>query len=506
VLEQALNLGEWLNAFRRYASVILVFVAVGLCGGIVYTLAKPAMFTSKALVLLPLSPLNANGQSTRGIATQVQIAMSPGILNSAGAHVNPHLGYSVLQHRIAVSGLTSDLMQITAQGTTGRQAEQLANSVAATFVAYTTKAAASPPSVTAALRQESSQIQRQMSDLQQEISNTTASAASDGAGSAQAQGQLSLLANLEAQKQNASLQLDSVDSQIAQTELSEPAGGTGTVILDRATTILAPSPLRSVTFGFLGVLAGVLIGTLVALRAIRRDRRLRRRDDIAQVVGVPVVDSVTLRSRSESSDWIDLFVRWQPGVEDAWSTRKMLRRWADGPMVTDVTVIALAGDGPALALAPRLAASAAAIEIPVTFVDDTDHECASNLRRATTTLASESAPTRASLRVCSVNEAPKAPAIGLVVTAVVLDPHDPLWHATNQSNTTWLALSSGFATAEELARVSIAAADAGQRIEGIVVVNPDPGDSTTGRFPAQISDTGSRTPQRTIGTMKGAMR
>jgi hypothetical protein len=43
-----------------------------------------------------------------------------------------------------------------------------------------------------------------------------------------------------------------------------------------------------------------------------------------------------------------------------------------------------------------------------------------------------------------------------------------------------LAVSSGFATAESLARAALAASDAHSPFEGIVVVNPEPSDSTTG--------------------------
>jgi hypothetical protein len=46
-----------------------------------------------------------------------------------------------------------------------------------------------------------------------------------------------------------------------------------------------------------------------------------------------------------------------------------------------------------------------------------------------------------------------------------------------------LAVSSGFATSEALARVALAANDAGIPLAGVVVINPATDDSTTGSLP-----------------------
>jgi hypothetical protein len=46
---------------------------------------------------------------------------------------------------------------------------------------------------------------------------------------------------------------------------------------------------------------------------------------------------------------------------------------------------------------------------------------------------------------------------------------------------TVLVISSSFADREELARLAVAVTDAGRRIDGIIVADPDPADSTTGR-------------------------
>ena len=45
-----------------------------------------------------------------------------------------------------------------------------------------------------------------------------------------------------------------------------------------------------------------------------------------------------------------------------------------------------------------------------------------------------------------------------------------------------LSVSPNFLTADELAQLALAATNDGSVLEGVVVVNPDPADSTTGRW------------------------
>jgi hypothetical protein len=76
-----------------------------------------------------------------------------------------------------------------------------------------------------------------------------------------------------------------------------------------------------------------------------------------------------------------------------------------------------------------------------------------------------------------------APAVlgRLTITSVVADPGRLVLPVRRGPTLTTLAVSSGFATASLVASTAIECADAGQPISGVLVVNPDPGDPTTGR-------------------------
>ena len=64
----------------------------------------------------------------------------------------------------------------------------------------------------------------------------------------------------------------------------------------------------------------------------------------------------------------------------------------------------------------------------------------------------------------------------------VVDRRQPELERLDDSSVTVLAVSSGTATAEELALAAVTADDAGGRIAGIVVADPDDLDRTTGRL------------------------
>jgi hypothetical protein len=81
----------------------------------------------------------------------------------------------------------------------------------------------------------------------------------------------------------------------------------------------------------------------------------------------------------------------------------------------------------------------------------------------------------------TVRVLPKHALADLTVTLAVADRRTPTLIGLPPTAVTVLAISSGFASREELARLAVAASDAGRRIDGIVLADPDPADQTTGR-------------------------
>jgi hypothetical protein len=280
-------------------------------------------------------------------------------------------------------------------------------------------------------------------------------------------------------------------------------------ILQPALGATGPTALkRWLTYGALGALAGLLLGSIVLLATRRRDRRLQERDEIADSIGVPVLTSVQADHHpTDAPGWRKLFEEYEPGVIDAWRLRKALRQlWPVGVNESDskaggwcsLAVLSLSSDPQALALGPQLAAFAASLGIRTTLVvgPQQDTNATAMLRTACT------APVdRASMRV-TVSDQDKADRLAgadLVVVVAVVDGDKPQVADTMRATATVLAVSAGVVTAEQLARVATSAATDGRDIAGTLVANPDPADHTTGRVPELSRPVHRRMPTRMTG-------
>jgi capsular polysaccharide biosynthesis protein len=127
--DQALDLRRSLLIVRHHKIIVGIAAALGLAAGVAFTVHYPPLPSSEALVVLPSS-------ATRFTATEVVIAGSDPVLARALSRVDPPVPLPVLESRIQVKSLTPRIISIQAQGTTGAQAEDIANAVANSFIAY----------------------------------------------------------------------------------------------------------------------------------------------------------------------------------------------------------------------------------------------------------------------------------------------------------------------------------------------------------------------------------
>jgi capsular polysaccharide biosynthesis protein len=73
------------------------------------------------------------------------------------------------------------------------------------------------------------------------------------------------------------------------------------------------------------------------------------------------------------------------------------------------------------------------------------------------------------------------PPVDLTIVFAVADRREPTLLEVPATAVTMLAISPGVGTREELARLAVAVDEAGGRIDGVVIADPDPSDRTTGR-------------------------
>jgi capsular polysaccharide biosynthesis protein len=420
--EQALDLRRSIRIVWRYKALLGMAAAAGLLAGLAFAVLRPPLFTSRALVVLSSS-------ASRTIGTQVFIADSYPVLTRAAGQLQPPVPLETLRGRVQASRLSSQIITISAQGTSSAQAEQTANAVAHSYVVYVSSAA-------------------------------------------------------------------------------DPIVRVPARTLQLATTASRTSvPLRLLTSGVLGALAGLLAGAIAAFLLGRGDRRLRRRDEIADAIGIPVLAALPARQPRDAAGWARLLEGYAPGTIEAWNLRKTLHQLGldtrDGSSAS-LAVVSLSTDRRALALGPQLAAYAASLGIPTAFVLGPPQGAGVTAMLHTACAAAPAQSPQPGQLLIGVQDhhdllgQPVGP--GLTVVTAVIDAADPRMADTVRTTVTLLGVSAGGATAEQLARVAVSAAADDRQIAGILVADPDPADHSTGRLPDPVPSGRRRRAARLTGS------
>jgi capsular polysaccharide biosynthesis protein len=131
--EQALDLKRTLRILRRYWLIVAALSILGLVAGGAYAALRPPKLNSSALVQIvgSVSPGASNPAQTL-----VVVAGSQRVLTMAQPHIRPAISLQKLSEETSVKSLASGVLQITGQGRTADDAEEMANAVANAFVAY----------------------------------------------------------------------------------------------------------------------------------------------------------------------------------------------------------------------------------------------------------------------------------------------------------------------------------------------------------------------------------
>jgi hypothetical protein len=293
---------------------------------------------------------------------------------------------------------------------------------------------------------------------------------------------------------------------------NSPVGAVAGRVFVPATTATSGGAVKQFfLYGLIGLVAGALIGLIVALRRDRGDRRLRTRDQIANSIGIPVLAAMDAEKPGDARGWLRLFAEYRPDAVQAWTLRTALARLraaspGTGPAPsagretgsvngsasgarTTVAVVSRATDPAALAIGPQLAVFASSLGIPTALVvcAESPGEAIATLRAAAAAWSPASATQASTLRVIAATDADLAAALPKAALTVIVTAADEAAPRVSQAisgQPTLLAVSPGMATPEQLARLAVAASDSGGNVVGFMVADPEPDDVTTGFAPA----------------------
>ena len=487
--DQATDLGSTVGTLRRRSRILAAAAIVGLAVGIAYVLILQPPLTSTTLVLLP-TPALADSSSSSDVDTQLHIALSNTVLERAGQAVVPTLSARSLKKMVKITAPTNQLIQVEATSASAAAAQAASQAVADSYVSYVSNTARE---VTAAaltdLKVRRDQLQNQIKQLQDEIAATMKRQAKVKPNSSDGRKEAQLLAGLRTQQADVSLQLDKVKDKIATGGDLGSAAGAGTSVVQKATEARGLSILvRMLILAPLCAVVFTILAAVVLLVAARRDPRVRLRDEIADAVGSPVLGAVRSLPQRSVAGWSTLLEAYEATPVESWAFRQILRGLIPDDRRRELRIagkvehpkslsmLSLSGDQRGLALAPQLAAFASSLGVTTRLVTAVGHESAATLWAASA--IDRDMPLRQGLYVGDMAD---GKTVDLSIYVVVLDRNKPTFGEAPVSEATILSVAAGVATEQELARVAIAVDDAGQRIDGIVVADPDQTDRTSGR-------------------------
>jgi hypothetical protein len=487
VSDQGTDLRWAMATLRRRSRILVAAALVGLAAGIGYVMVGPPQLTSTTLVLLPTPALAESSNSD--VDTQVRIALSNTVLERAGKAMVPPLPARSVKKMVKVSAPTNQLIQIDATSADAAQAQQLSQAVAESYVGYVSDTA---KEVTAAaladLNVRKDNLQAQITQLQRETAAAAKRQRAADPNSPESREEAQLLARLRTEQANLSLQLDKVEDKIA-TGTPVASVSAGTSVVQQATPATGPSTLvRLLVWAPFAALVCTLSAAVIVLATARRDPHVRLRDEIADAVGSPVIAAVRTRPQRSVAGWSTLLESYEATPVESWAFRQLLRglasaeRNGEARLVGKVsypkslTVVSLSGDGRGVAIGPQLAGFASSLGIATHLVTAEAHERAAALWAACA--AEREGAVRPGLYVGDVSD---GETVALTIMLVVVNRRQPDLRDVPNSAATILSVAAGTASEQELARVAIAVDDAGRRIDGIVVADPDRTDRTSGR-------------------------
>lgn len=505
--EQIVDLRSVWAILRRHSRALAVAAVVGGAAGAAAVQVLPTDYTSTTMVLFPAAQPGAPAPATaHAIDTQLEIATSDTVLGRAGQTLHPPLGAAEMANLVAVESPTQDVLTITARGATAAQAEQLATAVADADIQYLQEAASGIGNdERAAVDKRKATLASSLGAVQGELATTTERLHNEVPSSPAAKADAATLAQLTARQADLVLQIDALDKQLASQSSSGQASGGPRLVGAASPAQTQSAVLRGMLFVGLGAAVALLLGAALAILRGRREKSLRSRDQIADSIGIPVVASVRSHTPRSVAGWVSLLGGYAPSSTDAWSLHQLLQRFTPdaGTGVQSSTgrrgrgsqegsrrssrllVLTLDGDQQALPIGPQLASFAAGNGRRTRLVTASQRQESTNALRAACTRMGDQQP-RPGLLVVVDQPAGELDHGDLVVQCLTVSRQQPgtlLAHVDDVA--TLLVVSAGGATAEDLARVALAADDAGTPLQGIVVANPDPLDRTTGRLPAE---------------------
>ena len=264
-----------LSALRRRRKVWLTLAAVGLVVGLGYHLVVPRSYNAYAILYLAQAP---GTDPATGMTNDIALLETTPVGHRAADLLGePSLNPSALLGKAPGVVDSDNVLTLNVSGPSKAEAVRRANALAEAFLGFRSERLQQQ---TASANQA---LENQISSLEQQISKLSASINSAGSSS-----QGNQLTTLVGEQSSDTSELAGLEQSVQQNQIAAIGVTKGSSVVTPGTLIPVSSAKVFGLDGMAGLIGGLAIGIVfVAVQSVLSDR-LRRRDEVASLLGAPV--------------------------------------------------------------------------------------------------------------------------------------------------------------------------------------------------------------------------
>lgn len=272
------------NLLLKHVWLIAICTICTIVGALVGTAFMTPMYQSTVTLHAVVSPETPNTYALlvldRFVGTEAQLASSPGILQAVATKYQGETALSLKSRVTAIPQQNTQLLQVSVVDHDPKRAAALANSIAAALIVDAQNT----------MRQRNlhaeQTVQQEIADTQTQIQDTTAKLSNPQLSTAD-------VAALNAQLQ--SLQQEYKQYLETQSTLQVQDGVNSILLYVKTPATPDTRPVRPVILVNLGIgiAGGLLLGVLLVLARAQLSQRLRDADEVAALLGYPILVDMT---------------------------------------------------------------------------------------------------------------------------------------------------------------------------------------------------------------------
>jgi len=264
-----------LSALRRRRKIWLSLAALGLVVGLAYHVVVPRSFNATATLYLAHSPATDDGVD---MENDLALLQTNAVAEQAAARLgHPSLTPGELLGKEPGVAVSDNILTINVSGPSKAEAIRRANAVAYAYLSFRKQRNQEQVNaVASALKAQITALQKQVNSLSARINNLGSSAQGNAA------------AALVGEQSADTGEIATLEQTLQQDQINNLTVATGSRVLTPG--MLAPASTKKLFLlsGISGLIGGLVIGVaFVAVQAVVSNR-LRRRDEVASLLGAPV--------------------------------------------------------------------------------------------------------------------------------------------------------------------------------------------------------------------------